>query len=81
MTIKHFVDFSSVIGELLKNYKNNIFLNLTRFRCIWYRVTHKGWDFRDDSTDFIMSVSLNSGFPAAGNLILSFPNMTTLISH
>ena len=27
-----------------------------------YRVTHKGWDFRDDCTEFIKLVFLHSGF-------------------
>ena len=36
-------------------------LEFTRFL---YRVTHKGWDFREDCTKYILSVSLNSRFPA-----------------
>ena len=29
-----------------------------------YRVTHKGWYFRDDCTEFTLSVSLSFGFSA-----------------
>ena len=29
-----------------------------------YRINHKAWDVRDDSTEFIPSVSLYLGFPA-----------------
>jgi len=29
-----------------------------------YRVTHKGWDFRDDCTQFILYISLYLGFSA-----------------
>ena len=41
------------------------------------RVTNKGWDFRDDCTEFILS--LYSWFPATVNLFLSLQNQ--LISH
>ena len=36
------------------------------------RVTHKGWDFRDDCTEFIMSVSFYLWFPATVNLLRYF---------
>ena len=39
-----------------------------------YRATHKGWDFRDDCTDYILYVSLHSWFPATTNLLLYLPN-------
>jgi len=35
-----------------------------------YRVTHKGWDFRDDCTKFILFVCLYSWFPATMILFL-----------
>ena len=39
-----------------------------------YRVTHKGWDFRDDCKKFILSVSLYSWSPTTASLFLSLPN-------
>ena len=39
-----------------------------------YRVTHKGWDFKDDCTEFIVSVFLYLRFPASLNLFLSMLN-------
>ena len=38
-----------------------------------YRDTHKGWDFRDDCTEFIF-LSIYSWFPATINLYLSLPD-------
>ena len=45
----------------------------------YYRVTHKGWDYKDDCTEFILFVSLYSWLSGTVNSILSFP--TTLLSH
>ena len=36
-----------------------------------YRVTHKGWDLRDDCTEFLQSVFLNSGFRVGQNWHIS----------
>ena len=37
-----------------------------------YRVTHKGWDFRDDCTEYIKNF-LNSYFPEVTHLFLAVP--------
>ena len=38
-----------------------------------YRVTHRGWDFRDDFPEFILSISLYLGFAATVNRFLLLP--------
>ena len=40
-------------------------VNCTKYnyKYVFYSVTHTGWDFRDDCTDFILSVALQLIFP------------------
>ena len=43
-----------------------------------YSVTHKRWDFRDDCSEFKLSVFLYSWFPATVNLFLTLPNYSII---
>ena len=47
----------------LSNTSKYEFCNIQSFK---YRVTHTGWDFKDDCTDFILSISLHSAFFVIG---------------
>ena len=38
---------------------------------MYYRVTHKGWDIRDNCTEFVLSIFLHSGFIAWQNWLIS----------
>ena len=52
--------------------KENVILNQLGFKILIYRVTHKAWDFRDDCTELMLSVSLDSHFPSWNCLLVSF---------
>ena len=58
--------------EILKYWTEGV--NMCTRKDEKYRVTHKGWDLRDDCTDYILCVSLHSWFPATTNLFLYLPN-------
>ena len=61
-------------------------LTLTRSKKTWflfltiiesfnsYRVTHNGWDYRDDCTEFWLPVFLHSWFTSTVDLSVSIPN-------
>ena len=43
---------------------------------MYYRVTHKGWDIRDNCTEFVLSIFLHSGFIAWQNWLISELNIS-----